>query len=152
MPDSVEHGTLHVTVSSAPGAVITISAPVLSSQPPRRSYFWSWCHTTWDEDGLPERFRKFRHYCGLVCSTPNYTQQTPQDIVNMIFLWLGPEGVEISDSWTHLDKSQKSDQTYVWNAFEAYLEPKTSFRLSCFQLRDLKQQPKETADALVTCL
>lgn len=68
----------------------------------------------------------------------------------MVPLWVGPEGVAILDSWKHLDESQKSDPTYVWNAFKANFESKTNFQLSCFQLRDLKQQPKETADAFVT--
>ena len=60
--------------------------------------------------------------------------------VYYILLWLGPQGLEIYDSWTHLSDQQLEDPTHVWQAFQDYFEPKTNFRLARYQLCDIRQK------------
>ena len=56
----------------------------------------------WHSNDLPGAFKKFKRYCQLILSTPTYVSRSPKERVNYILLWLGPQGVEIFDIWTHL--------------------------------------------------
>ena len=68
--------------------------------------------------------------------------------MSYILLWLGPQGVEIYDSW-NLSEADQQDTKKVWDAFSAYFEPKSNFRLSRYQLRNIKQEEKEPVDSFV---
>ena len=60
---------------------------------------------------------------------------------------MGTQGVEIFDHLTHLSQPEKEDPKLVWDAFANYFEPKCNFRLSRFQLRDLKRDKTEAIDS-----
>ena len=64
-------------------------------------------------------------------------------------LWVGEEGRDISDGW-----GLSAEETVLlaphWKGFEDYAKPKSSFRVSRFQLRALKQDPTEMVDAFMT--
>ena len=107
---------------------------------------------SWDDEDLGNSFKKFRRYCDLMLSTPTYANRPKAEKVNYILLWLGPQGLEIYDSWTNLSDQQLQDQTHVWQAFQDYFEPKTNFRLARYQLRDIRQKPGEPIDSFVTRL
>ena len=106
----------------------------------------------WDSPELVQQFRSFRRYCELLLSTPTYSSKTPEEVVNYILLWMGPQAVEIYDNWSHLTDDQKKTPSIVWDAFSQYFEPKSNFRLARFQLRDLKQENKESVDSVVNRL
>ena len=106
----------------------------------------------WDSSELVQQFRSFRRYCELLLSTPTYASKTPKQIVNYILLWMGPQAVEVFDNWSHLTDDQKEVPENVWDAFSQYFEPKSNFRLARFQLRDLKQDNKESVDSFVNRL
>ena len=106
----------------------------------------------WHSDDLPGAFKKFKRYCQLMLSTPTYASRSPKERVNYILLWLGPQGVEIFDSWTHLTPVQLDDPEQVWTAFSNYFEPKTNYRLARYQLRDIKQNSNEPVDSYISRL
>ena len=107
---------------------------------------------SWEDEDLGNSFKKFRRYCDLMLSTPTYANRSNAEKVNYILLWLGPQGVEIYDSWTHLSSQQLQDPTHLWQAFQDYFEPKTNFRLARYQLRDIRQKSGEPIDSFVTRL
>ena len=88
---------------------------------------------SWDEPDLPQAFKKLRRYCEILLSTPTYSRKSGKEQVSYILLWLGPQGVEIYDSW-NLSETDQQDTKEVWDAFSAYFEPKSNFRLSRYQL------------------
>ncbi len=102
---------------------------------------------SWHDDDLGNTFKKFRRYCELMLRTPTYVNRSDAEKVNYILLWLGPKGVEIYDSWTHLSELQLKNPTHVWQTFQDYFEPKTNFRLARYQLRDIRQKPREPVDS-----
>lgn len=106
----------------------------------------------WNSSELVQQFRSFRRYCELLLTTPTYANKPPESVVNYMLLWLGPKAVEIYDNWSHLTDVQKKDPSSVWDAFSQYFEPKSNFRLSRFQLRDMKQESKESVDSFVNRL
>ena len=106
----------------------------------------------WHSDDLPGAFKKFKRYCQLMLSTPTYASRSPKERVNYILLWLGPQGVEIFDSWTHLTPVQLDDPEQVWTAFSNYFEPKTNYRLARYQLRDIRQNSNEPVDSYISRL
>ena len=106
----------------------------------------------WESSELVQQFRSFRRYCELLLSIPTYASKTPKQIVNYILLWMGPQAVEVFDNWSHLTDDQKEVPENVWDAFSQYFEPKSNFRLARFQLRDLKQDNKESVDSFVNRL
>ena len=71
----------------------------------------------WDAVDLPQQFRSFKRYCELVLSTPTYSNKSGKEIVNYILLWMGPQAVEIFDSWSNLSDTQKETPKAVWEAF-----------------------------------
>ena len=103
---------------------------------------------SWDEPDLPQALKKFRRYCKILLSTPTYSRKTGKEQVSYILLWLGPQGVEIYDSW-NLSEADQQDTKKVWDAFSAYFEPKSNFRLSRYQVRNIKQEEKEAVDNFV---
>ncbi|XP_068240314.1 uncharacterized protein [Palaemon carinicauda] len=106
----------------------------------------------WQCSNLPHSFKTFRRYCELILATPNYTCKQGPEIVNYILLWMGPQAVEIFDNWTRLTDEQRSSPTDVWEAFVNYFEPKSNFRLSRFQLRELIQRQEEPIDSYINRL
>ena len=133
------------STSSTSGSTTTIvyANDLQGIQPPRFD---------WDSSELVQQFHSFRRYCELLLSTPTYANRPPEAIVNHILLWLGPKAIEIYDNWSHLTDDQKKNPSCVWDAFSQYFEPKSNFRLSRFQLRDMKQESKESVDSFVTRL
>ena len=107
---------------------------------------------SWSDDDLASSFKKFCRYCELMLSTPTYSNRSDAEKVNYILLWLGPQGVEIYDSWTHLSEEQLQTPATVWKSFQSYFEPKTNFRLARYQLRDIKQKTGESVDSFITRL
>ena len=105
----------------------------------------------WNDPNAPQSFKSFRRYCELILKTPTYVTKTPEDRVNYILLWLGPQGVQVFDSWT-ITAAQRQDPDYIWDAFQRFFEPKSNFRLSRFMLRDMKQSQNESADEFYTRL
>ena len=105
----------------------------------------------WHSDDLPGHPRNSR-YCQLMLSTPTYASRSPMERVNYILLWLGPQGVEIFDSWTHVTPEQLNDPEQVWTAFSNYFEPKTNYRLARYQLRDIKRNSNEPVDSYISHL
>ena len=110
------------------------------------------CLIDWESENLPKQFRSFKRYCELILSTPTYASQTGKEVAKYILLWMGPQAVEIYDNWTHLTDEQKETPTEVWESFRTYFEPRTNFRLSRFQLRELGQQVNEPIDSYITRL
>ena len=105
----------------------------------------------WAADDPASTFRKFKRYCEILLSTPTFESKQGADKVNYILLWLGPQGVEIFDSW-NLTAEQASNPVTVWKKFSDYFEPKTNFRLARYQLRDIRQQSNESSDGFLTRL
>ena len=60
--------------------------------------------------------------------------------------------MEIFDHWMQLTENQQNNLAEVWVAFQAYFEPKSHFRLSQFQLRDLRLEAGEQLDSFFTRL
>ena len=66
---------------------------------------------SWDEPALPQTFKKFRRYCEILLSTPTYSRKTGKEQVSYILIWLGPQGVEIYDSW-NLSEADQLGKTF----------------------------------------
>ena len=64
-------------------------------------------------------------------------------------LWVGEEGRDIRDGWVLTETNSKILASH-WTGFENYAKPKSSFRVSRFQLRVIKQEQNETIDAFIT--
>ena len=64
-------------------------------------------------------------------------------------LWVGEEGRDICDGWG-LSAEENVILAPLGKGFEDYAKHKSSFRVSRFQLRALKQEPTETVDAFIT--
>ena len=103
---------------------------------------------SWDEPDLPQAFKRFKRYCEILLTTSTYANKSPEQLVNIILLWLGPQGLEIYDSWTMSDADRK-DPEKIWDRFSEYFEPKTNYRLCRYQLRNIKQDEKEPVDSFV---
>ena len=125
--------------AAAPGPQYIVSNDLIGITPPNFS---------WDEPDLPQAFHKFKRYCEILLSTPTYANKTDKVIVSYILLWLGPQGVEIYDSWS-LPNDDQNIPTKVWEAFSAYFEPKSNYRLSRYQLRNIRQEDNEPVDSFV---
>ncbi|KAK2179399.1 hypothetical protein NP493_493g02030 [Ridgeia piscesae] len=61
-------------------------------------------------------------------------------------LWVGEEGRDIRDGWALTEANSKMLGSH-WTGFENYAKPKSSFRVSRFHLRAIKQEQHETIDA-----
>ena len=64
-------------------------------------------------------------------------------------LWVGEEGRDIRDGWALTEANSKILASH-WTGFENYAKPKSSFRVSRFQLRAIKQEQNETIGAFMT--
>ena len=106
----------------------------------------------WEAPDLTKQFKTFRRYCELVLQTPTYAAKAPKEVVNFILLWMGPQAVEIFDNLKFDPVTDKEQPEKVWNAFLAYFEPKSNYRLARFQLRDYVQGQNEPIDTFVTRL
>ena len=102
----------------------------------------------WHSGNLPETLRKFRRTCTYIFEGP-LSEKNEKVKVQYLMLWVGEEGRDISDGW-----GLSAEETVLlaphWKGFEDYAKPKSSFRVSRFQLRALKQEPTETVDAFMT--
>ncbi len=66
----------------------------------------------------------------------------PEELVNYIIIWMGPEAITIFDSWTISEAEKKVPKT-VWDNCEKQFLPKSNFRLDRLQLRELNQNKDE---------
>ncbi|KAG1704766.1 hypothetical protein GQR58_003952 [Nymphon striatum] len=131
------------TITNVPNIQYVLANDLMGVKPPSFN---------WDASDMAHQFKSFRRYCELILSTPAYSNKPEATIVNYILLWMGPQAVEIFDNWTHLSALQMAQPFAVWEAFSAYFEPKSNFRLARFQLRDMKQNQGEPIDSFVTRL
>ena len=103
----------------------------------------------WMAEDKAKQLKTFKSYCQLVLNTPSFRNNTGEQIVNYILLWLGPQGVEIFDTW-NLSTEQQGDPAVVWDRFMKFFEPQSNFRLSRFQLRDMRRKKDESIDCYMT--
>ena len=103
---------------------------------------------SWDEPDLPHAFKRFKRYCEILLKTSTYAEKPGDQLVNYILLWLGPQGLEIFDSWTMSDEDRKTPAK-VWDKFSEYFEPKTNYRLNRYQMRNIKQEEGEPVDSFI---
>ena len=99
----------------------------------------------------PQEFKNFKRYCEIILSTSSYATKKPEDIVNHILLWMGPDSIDIFDNLP-INEADRKDPKKVWDAFELYFEPKTNFRLARFDIHDMKQGPTEPIDTFMNRL
>ena len=102
----------------------------------------------WHSGNLPETLRKFRRTCQYIFDGP-LAEKDEKIKVQYLMLWVGQEGRDICDGWG-LSAEDNILLTPHWKGFGEYAKPKSSFRVSRFQLRALKQEPTETVDAFMT--
>ncbi len=69
--------------------------------------------------------------------------------VRYLLLWAGQECRDIRQSWELSDEDQDKLDVH-WARFEAFVKPKSNFRVFRFQLRASKQGHSEREDAFMT--
>ena len=102
----------------------------------------------WHSGNLPETLRKFRRTCQHIFKGP-LAEKYDKVKVQYLMLWVGEEGRDICDGWG-LSAEENVLLAPHGKGFEDYAKPKSSFRISRFQLRALKQEPVKTVDAFIT--
>ena len=88
----------------------------------------------WHSGNLPETLRKFRRTCQYISDGP-LAEKDEKIKVQYLMLWVGEEGRDICDGWG-LSAEDNIVLTPHWKGFEEYAKPKSSFRVSRFQLMD----------------
>ena len=82
----------------------------------------------WENPDLVSEFKSFKRFSELVLTTDQYTEFSKEQQVNYVLIWMGPNAVEIFDSWTDTDLSaaNKKDPKKVLEKFLKYFEPKSN--------------------------
>ena len=106
----------------------------------------------YEASDVSKQFSAFQRYCKLLLSVAPYKDQSDEEKVNLILLWMGIRGVEIFDNLTTLSDEERKNPTKVWDAFTTYFEPKSNFRLARFEFRSMMQATDETTDSYITRL
>ncbi len=102
----------------------------------------------WQDGNLSEAFRKFKQLCEFIFDGP-LSEKDDKIKVRYLLLWAGQEGRDIRQSWDLSTEDQDKLDVH-WTRFEAFVKPKSNFRVSRFQLRALKQGQGEPVDAFMT--
>ena len=93
---------------------------------------------------LPEALRTFKRTCEYIFNGPLATKDEAEK-VQYLRLWVG----DIRGGWALTEANSKILASH-WTGFENYAKPKSSFRVSRFQLRAIKQEQNETICAFMT--
>ena len=102
----------------------------------------------WKSSNLPEEFRKFKRSVEFIFNGP--LKDESEDVkVQYLLMWVGPDGADIRDGW-QLSSADSVKLDIHWSKFDAYVKPKSTFRVARFQLHALKQGMNETIDAFLT--
>jgi len=102
----------------------------------------------WKSSNLPEDFRKFKRSVEFIFN--GLLKDEPEDVkVQYLLMWVGPDGADIRDGW-NLTSAEQNKLDIHWTKFDAYVKPKSTFRVARFQLHALKQGANETIDAFLT--
>ena len=113
--------------------------PVLGISPPT---------IDWSSSNLTENLRKFKRTAQIIFNGP-LVSKSEEVKVNYLLLWVGEAGRDIVDTWGLSADEAKILNTY-WTKFEAYVKPKSNFRVARFKLRALTQKDGETIDSFYT--
>ncbi|XP_071941474.1 uncharacterized protein [Antedon mediterranea] len=97
----------------------------------------------WKAQNLPEALKKFK----LIFEGP-LTDKPDKTKLLLLLLWEGETGRDIKNSWNLADGDETVDKH--WEKSEAYVTPKSNFRVARFQLRALKQKEGEAIDSFIT--
>ena len=101
-----------------------------------------WCATD-----TPRAFKQFREMCELMLDGP-LDDLSEERKVKYVLLWAGEEGRELAATW-NLSAADAKKLTSYWEKYEAYVKPKSNFRIARYKLRACKQEPNETVDSFV---
>ncbi|KAK2171262.1 hypothetical protein NP493_1083g00016 [Ridgeia piscesae] len=101
----------------------------------------------WHSGNLPEALCKFKRTCEYIFNGPLATNVEAVK-VQYLMLWVGEDGRDIRDGWALTEANRKILASH-WRGFENYAN-KSSFRVSRFQLRAIKQEQNETVYAFMT--
>ena len=104
----------------------------------------------WYSGNLPETLRKFKRTCEYIFNGPLAAKDEAVTVqCLMLCLWVSEDGRDIRDGWALTEANSKILASH-WRGFENYAKPKSSFRVSRFQLRAIKQEQNDTIDAFIT--
>ena len=81
---------------------------------------------------------KFETLCGHYFNGP-LKGASEAEKCSDLQIWLGEEGIELISTWK-LEGGEDTKLDTYWSKLEAYVLPKTNFRLCRFKLRALKQE------------
>jgi hypothetical protein len=98
----------------------------------------------WSAQDLPQALRRFKALAELIFEGP-MLDKGEEVKVKYLQIWSGEEGIELISTWGLREEEKKKLKTY-WDKFDAYVKPKSNFRISRFKLRSLKQEPQEKVD------
>jgi len=101
----------------------------------------------WGATDPIQAMKQFKALCTLMFKGP-LKEKSEQEKVAYLQIWSGAEGIELVSTWSLSNTDQNKLETY-WEKFEAYVAPKSNFRIARFKLRALKQQNDESIDSFV---
>ncbi len=99
----------------------------------------------WNNADLVNTFKKFKSTCLHYFNGP-LKNISEEEKCSYLLIWTGDEGIELESTWGLSVHEKKKLDTY-WTRFEAYVKPKSNFRLARFKLRTLKQLENEPIDS-----
>ena len=100
----------------------------------------------WSSTDAPQALKKFKNLCELYFSGP-LKDKSEEEQVSYLLIWSGEEGIELVSTWS-LTAEKKKLSTH-WEKFKEYVAPRNNFRLACYKLRTLKQEPGESVDSFL---
>lgn len=101
----------------------------------------------WQSNNLAKDFDRFVRQVMLHFNGP--LKDVSEDVkVNYLLLWSGIEGQDLSDTFQFEESETRNVENYI-KKFRAYIEPRSNFRVSRYQLLQCRQQPDEPAHAFL---
>ena len=99
----------------------------------------------WDDENLPERWKRFRQHVELMFSGP-LAAKKEEEKCSYLLIWCGEKGRDIANTWSDVSDDDKKklntlirilrDLRIMWNRNAIQYFPATSFTKEC------KQSPK----------
>jgi len=97
--------------------------------------------TDWSSSDAPQALRKFKDRCQLYFSSLLKEKSEEEQISFFADL--------VRRRRTSLHVDEKKQLSTYWAKFKNYVAPRSNFRLACYKLRTIKQEPSKTVDSFI---
>ncbi|KAI8498512.1 hypothetical protein Bbelb_237140 [Branchiostoma belcheri] len=105
----------------------------------------------WDSANLDEEWKRFKQHVELMFTGP-LSEKSDAEKASFLQIWINEQGRDILNTFQFADGADKGKPKTYYDAFEAYVKPKSNKVLARFKFHNRTQGPQEPVEQFVTDL